>query len=181
MSAFGAVIIALVASSLMRRGSETMDRNDKAKRDVMRALIRVEARRQGVPEHVALAFARVESNFDPLAKGDLEWHKDRARYERVVPYSSPFFDQPKLWHSYGLYQLLAPYHLSDWTEDPRVLYDARTNAQRGIATIKRLLTRYAGSVDKARLAYTGALKASPETQARILEKLREALAAEGRN
>lgn len=125
-------------------------------------LIRQTADRHQVPQHVALAFAWVESRLNPDAEGDLLWHtrKDGQLYARHV-FSNPKFqfnpwkDEPARWHSYGLFQLLACYHVSAH-EDPRSLLVPATNADRGCREIARLLRITRGDVAAARLAYTGA-------------------------
>lgn len=143
----------------------------------MRQLIRAEALRQGVPVDVALATARVESNFDSSAPGDLNWHKNAARFEANVPASSPYRNQPELWHSYGLFQLLAPYHVKG-DEDPRILFDPQVNAERGIAFLRRLLLAHHGDLNKVRLYYTGAHRADEAIKTKVLAKWANALAAE---
>jgi Transglycosylase SLT domain len=109
----------------------------------MRKLIRGEAIRQGVPTEIALATARVESNFDPTVEGDRNWHLNTERFERVVPKGHPHRSEREAWHSYGLFQLLAPYHVR-MDEHPRVLLDPAINAARGVAALKRLLDRHNG-------------------------------------
>lgn len=128
--------------------------------DIMRT-IRLEADRHGVARPVALAFAWVESRFNPSLQGDLNWHlKDGGALYRRLVRDAPRFSmnpartQPELWHSYGLFQLLAPYHLEP-REHPHVLLDARVNARRGIATIAKLLSRTSGDPRRARMAYVG--------------------------
>lgn len=134
----------------------------------------------GVPVNVALSFAALESNLNPDAEGDLQWaalHPDR--YETLVLNSARFADNPwrtdrARWHSYGLFQLLAPHHALP-NEDPRALLDPELNARRGLAYIKALLKKTSGDVDKARLAYAGASKLSPATQDMLIARLHRAL------
>lgn len=142
-------------------------------REPMIRLIRAEADRQGVPAPIALAVAEVESNFNPSAQGDLAWADKRpALYERLVRDNpklaqNPARLEPKAWHSYGLFQLLAP-HFVRAAEHPQVLLDPQVNAQRGVAFIKQLLKTHDDDIAKMRLAYAGALKANAAEQARVL-------------
>jgi soluble lytic murein transglycosylase-like protein len=143
----------------------------------VRRMIRDEAVRQGVPTEIALATARVESNFDPTREGDLQWHTRAARFDANVPRDNPFRSQPELWHSYGLFQLLAPYHVLPG-EDPRALLNPQINTERGVRTLKRLLLKYNGDPDTVRLRYTGAWRSDAATQAKVLAKWRKALDTE---
>lgn len=122
--------------------------------DNMVSIIKREAAAQGVPEPVALAMAWVESGMNPHADGDLDWHERTTLFDNVVPHYHPFRWNRKLWHSYGLFQLLAPYHVGP-KESPEILYDPEVNAQRGIRYIKKLWNRHKGNLDAIRLAYTG--------------------------
>jgi len=140
----------------------TKPSNDaEADRDAMVRMIARIARDRGVPPHVALAFARVESNFNPRAEGDLDWgrRKGGELYRRLV-LSRPEFSgnparlDPDAWHSYGLFQLLAPYHVRP-LEHPAELLRPELNAIRGVELIKRLLARTGGDPVAARLAYVG--------------------------
>lgn len=144
----------------------------------MEGIIRREARAFGVPEPVALATAWVESRLDPFAEGDKAWHENEKRFEAVVPKDNPHRWQRALWHSYGLFQLLAPYHVRK-NESPLVLLDPETNANRGVAYLARLIKRHVGNLDDVRLAYTGALQAPADVQDRILRKWHDALARYG--
>lgn len=135
------------------------DPNNPAK-DYVRSLVRSEAARQGVPVPVALAVAELESGFDPRAPGDLDWSKRRGGelYQKLVLDNprlarNPARDDPSAWHSYGVFQLLAP-HFVEPLEHPSALYDAQTNVTRGVNYLRRLLARYGDPVS-ARLAYIG--------------------------
>jgi soluble lytic murein transglycosylase-like protein len=149
-------------------------RPDRAR---MVELIRAEAARQGVPAAVALAFADVESGLDPSANGDLGWSEleGGARYEKHVLNNPRLANNPartnrRAWHSYGLYQLLAPHHVLP-LELPSALYSPQINAQRGIAQIKTLLRLHGGDVAEARLAYTGlSSRSDPAAIERVLSR-----------
>jgi soluble lytic murein transglycosylase-like protein len=119
------------------------------------------ARASGVPVHVALAFADLESALHPGAEGDRDWSSRQggALYRKHVLESVRLRDNParlipEAWHSYGLYQLAAAYHALP-RENPAELLDATINATRGCAFIATLLKRTRADVERARLAYVG--------------------------
>jgi hypothetical protein len=148
-------------------------------------IIRSAAERHGIPPQIALAFAWLESKHDPRLEGDLGW-ADRSggdlykRRVRDVPMfkSNPARDDREAWHSYGLFQLLAPYHTLAH-EHPRVLLDPEINADRGCKAIARLLVKTDGDVLSARYAYTGAgysgQLVSEDHRTLIATRLRDAL------
>ncbi len=153
------------------------------------ALIRREAAAQGVPPAIALAFADIESRLNPNAEGDLNWHErdNGARYKKHVLANkrlakNPARLEPQAWHSYGLFQLLAPWHV-DADEHPRSLLDPSVNARKGVAAIKQALKQAKGDPYGARLAYVGCgvdgSACDAETARDVLEKLRKALAKRG--
>ncbi len=166
-----------VAAAML--GVLLMDERKQAKQPVdasrakMIALIRAEARKQGVPDPIALAFAEVESGFNPRAAGDLGWSEKRPALYRSLVLDNPKMAQnpartdARAWHSYGLFQLLAPHHVRP-AEHPEILYDPQVNAQRGIGYIKALLKKHGDDVTQARLAYAGALKVPQAEQDRVL-------------
>lgn len=158
-------------------GGAPMPQDEPTSRSDIRALITLESKRVGLEPAIALATARAESNFKADAEGDLGWHKRPDRFDRVVPRDNPYRNQRELWHSYGVFQLLAPYHVMDG-EHPRVLLDPQVNVKRGVAFLRRLSLRHNGDPDAIRLAYTGASRLSPDVQRPILAKWHRALAAE---
>lgn len=171
---------ALAWGSMQPRKRTKPEKPSSKEREEMQRLIRLEAERQGVPPAVALAFADVESRLDPRAEGDKDWHlrKGGALYQKHVLGSkalekNPWRNAPELWHSYGLFQLLAPYHVQP-AEDPRALLDPRINILRGVGFIRNLLLRHKGDVSAARLAYTGN-PGDPEVRADITSKFAAAL------
>lgn len=170
------LLLGLLALGSTKRG-EAMIKPVKPDFVRNRQIVRAEAMRQGVPVEIAMATARIESNFDQTREGDLNWHLNRARFERFVPETSPFRGTPELWHSYGLFQLLAPYHVKG-DEDPRILLDPQINAQRGVATLRRLLLVHHGDPGLVRLHYTNADAADSATQTRVLAAWNKALDAE---
>jgi hypothetical protein len=149
-----------------------------AQQKTMATLIARIARELDAPVDVALAFAWLESRLNPAAQGDLQWpttHADKFRELVTVKLAqSPYAGDASLWHSYGLFQLLAP-HFVGPREDPRVLLDPEVNARRGITFLKRQLAAHNGDVGKARLAFAGALSSSSAYQGRVLARLASAL------
>lgn len=174
MSGYAAMFLILA----LMMAAKTPDKKREALRNLMRVMVRVEAREQGVPALLALATARVESHFDHDAIGDRNWHLNRSRFDRVVSRESPYYDQPELWRSYGVFQLLAPYHVEPG-EDPRVLLDPPTNIARGVRRLKDLLSRCNGDWDAVRLAYKGIARDNPNAP-RVLRRFHHAIDAERR-
>lgn len=148
----------------------------------IRSLIEREASTQGVPAAVALAFAELESGFNPAALGDRDWATKHPREwqetRRRLP-ENPAIDDPGAWASYGLFGLLAAYHAGP-KEHPHVLLDPQTNATRGVGAIKHALERAHGDPDAARLLYVGCSRdgshCSPSYGSRVVTRLRSALA-----
>lgn len=148
-------------------------------------LLREAADRHGVERRVVLAFAWIESRWNPSAEGDLIWHERSggALYRRHVLNNArlarnPARLEPDVWHSYGLLQLLAPYYVEP-TEHPRVLLDPVINADRGAGAIARLLARAHGDVLAARYLYVGGgiggSLLAPAQRFLVREALQEAL------
>lgn len=141
-------------------------------------LIRREAALAGVPLQVALAFARVESNFNAAAQGDLDWPKKKPANYRVLVLegrpTNPFRENAALWHSYGVYQLHAAHHVKG-DEDPRVLLNPQTNVARAMATIARLLKASEGDPYEARFRYVGCGQAGANCADSERKKIREKL------
>lgn len=173
-------LLAIAAIMLSMRKNERIVPQDPKQAPEMKALISRLAVQAGVPVPVALATAWLESRFNPNAEGDLLWHTRDAKFEAAVPKNHPFRSDRALWHSYGLFQLLAPYHVK-MNENPLVLLDPEINAQRGIAFLARLMRKHAGNVDAVRLAYTGQLHAAADSknQLETLERWHSALAKFG--
>jgi hypothetical protein len=123
----------------------------------IRALIEHEAAIQGVPASVALVFAELESGFNPRAYGDRDWARKRPQKWRELRErmpQNPAIDDPDAWGSYGLFGLLAVYHVQP-NEHPHVLWDPSLNARRGVAAVKHALERAGSDVRAARLLYVG--------------------------
>lgn len=142
--------LGVMVSSRQKQGA------DRAQRQRMIALVRRVARELGVPAAVALAFAEVESGFNPAVQGDLNWPQKKPELYRklVLDKGLSYAADESLWHSYGLFQLLAPYHVLVG-EHPHVLLDPEINARRAVVALKRLLQTTGGDPLAARLAYIG--------------------------
>lgn len=157
---------ALGVGAYLVSSSSTKSSRGKPVDPAILALIRAEADRQQVPRAIALAFAAVESGFNPQAEGDLNWptkNPDADGYgamyrqhvlNQVRLAQNPALHDPYAWHSYGLYQLLAPYHVPAHMH-PRELLRPSLNAEIGIRYIATLLRQAGGDPAKARLAYVG--------------------------
>lgn len=148
------------------------------------AIITRAALKHGVPVPVAMAWAEVESRFNPNAAGDKLWASKRPGLYRdlvlVKLGKNPEANNPAAWHSYGLFQLLAPYHVG-MTENPAILYNPEVNADRGLRTVANLLKRTHGDPIAARLLYVGEGSDPIDTPAEkaIAENIRGALSRWG--
>jgi hypothetical protein len=152
-------------------------------RDDIIAIILRAAEKHRVPADVALAFAWVESKFVSTAEGDLGWaaRDGGKRYDRNVLKAhrlrhNPGRDDPECWHSYGLFQLLACYHVAD-NEHPSALLDPERNAEIGVKFIRALLNRTGGDAEAARLLYVGLPlhgESSAADRTKVLANLRAA-------
>lgn len=134
---------------------------DSSQSDRIVDLIRAAADKAGCPRRWALAFAWCESRLTITMQGDLDWHTRQggALYRRHVLMSerlahNPARDDAGAWHSYGLFQLMACYHVEP-NEHPTKLIDPLINAERGCKAIARLYQRTKGDPVSARLAYVG--------------------------
>lgn len=91
--------------------------------------------------------------------------------EQVRLAHNPARLDPSAWHSYGLYQLLAPYHVPAHMH-PREMLRTSLNAEIGIRFIATLLRQANGDPAKARLAYVGCgldgKRCSEQTRAAVL-------------
>ncbi len=151
------------------------------KHEAIRTVIINEARKKGVPPRVALAFAWLESRFNPKAEGDLQWYQwnDGERYKKYVLANpklakNPWRNVPQVWHSYGLFQLLAPYFVQA-TENPTVLFDPGINTSRAMTKIANSLKAANGDPSQARILYAGATKLSEDVKQKIITKLYDAM------
>lgn len=154
---------------------------DESQHAAVVQIMREAADRHAVPRRVALAFAWVESKHNPDCEGDLAWHQRDGgeRYRRLVLQNPRFRNNParlvpEAWHSYGLFQLLACYHVR-FDEHPRVLLDAELNAERACVYLARLLEATHGDPLRARLLYVGGSRLPSEKQTPIFERLHAAL------
>ena len=187
MSPLVVAVIALGGLALMERKQPpptVTTRRRQPDRAVMQ-IIADAAKRHGVPPGIALAFASMESGFDPRALGDRQWHSKRggALYKEHV-LNNPRLAQnparldPTVWASYGLFQLLAAHHVAP-LEHPHALYNPKRNAEGGVRFIASLLQKAGGDVRRARLAYVGCgldgTRCDPEYRDKVIAKLEEAL------
>jgi Transglycosylase SLT domain len=125
------------------------------------ALITREATAVGLDPRVAVAFAERESGLNPQAMGDAGWAMKNQgdNYQRCVLANprldtNPWRNVPNLWRSYGLFQLLAPFHVQAH-EHPHVLLDPQLNAQRGVRAVRSVLEKSGGNLYEARRRYVG--------------------------
>ena len=123
----------------------------------IRMLIERAAYGQHVHPRAALLFAELESGFNPFAYTASDWadaHPGHWQALRRRMPRNPAIDNPAAWGKYGLFGLLAAYHVRP-TEHPHVLWNAAVNATRGIAAVRLALERARGDMRTARLLYLG--------------------------
>jgi hypothetical protein len=152
----------------------------------MQRIIVAEAERQGVEPRVALLFADLESGLDPMTTGDTDWpyreSGGKTNYERYVLENSkyngsPFREDPSVWISYGLFQLLSPHYLFlyDKGAHPSELLIPEVNAKIGVGVIRNKISKYGQDLVKVRLAYGGSClipgRCSYSTVERIVSRL----------
>ena len=104
--------------------------------------VAVEARHIGVPVALALAVARAESNFDPMALS----HKGARGVMQVMPNTA--------FGEYGIH--------------PDQLWEPRINIRLGLHFLKRLIRRYRGRVDLALSYYNGGSAVGVWPRARVI-------------
>jgi len=155
----GALLLGRRRSEFPGAGRPSLPATVPATTGAVQKAIVAEANRQGVNPAVALLFADVESGFQAGAVGDKNWPYRGDNWERFVLNNprlqgNPYLMDRELWVSYGVYQLLAPFHLHyhDPMANPRSLLNLNTNVRVGVAKIKRLLSKY-GDPLAARMAY----------------------------
>jgi hypothetical protein len=131
-----------------------------ARQDVL-TLITREAAAVGLDPRIAVAFAEHESGLDPFRLGDAGWAEKNQgeNYRRHVLEnprlaSNPWRHVPSLWRSYGLFQLLAPFHVQG-NEHPHVLLHPLLNTQRGVRAVRAVLEQSGGNLYEARRRYVG--------------------------
>ena len=155
-----AAIGALAAAARRARAAAAVDR--RAARRVhpspeIHAVIQREAIAQGVAPEIAMVFAELESSFNPDAYGDRDWafrHPREWRATQARLQDNPAINDPSVWGSYGLFGLLAAYHVQPH-EHPHALWNPTVNAQRGVAAVRHAIDTAHGDVRAARLLYVG--------------------------
>jgi len=105
-------------------------------------LVAAEARQIGVPIALALAVARVESDFNPRAHS----HKGARGVMQVMPNTA----------------------IGDYGIHPDLLWEPRINVRLGLHFLKRLIHRYRGRVDLALSYYNGGSAVGEWPRARII-------------
>ena len=104
--------------------------------------VAAEARHIGVPVALALAVARAESNFDPMALS----HKGARGVMQVMPDTA----------------------LGEYGIHPDLLWEPRINIRLGLHFLKRLIRRYRGRVDLALSYYNGGTAVGDWPRARVI-------------
>ncbi len=116
-------VVAIVAGLSMAASAKTMPS------DAVKRMIIEEALNSAVPPSLALAVARVESNFDPWA----ESHKGARGVMQIMPATAR----------------------GEFGVGAQELWDTRLNIQLGIGFLEQLIDRYKGRWDLALSHYNG--------------------------
>ena len=114
--------------------------------DAIRAIIHEEARNLGMPVALALAVAKVESDFRP----HLESHKGARGVMQVMPATA----------------------MDEYAIPAKMLWNPRINVRLGLHFLKRLLVRYRGRVDLALSYYNGGSRVGDLPNARVMPATR---------
>ena len=109
-------------------------------------MVRAEARNIGLPVALALAVARVESDFRP----HLESHKGARGVMQIMPATA----------------------LDEYAIPAKMLWNPRINIRLGLHFLQRLLVRYKGRTDLALSYYNGGLRVGDLPNARVMPATR---------
>ncbi len=142
------IIAAVLAASVQQAGAAT-PRSAATISPGPRAiqeLVIVEARKMNFPAALALAVARVESDFNPKT----ESHKGARGVMQIMPATA--------WDEYGI--------------EADLLWQPRINIRLGIHFLKRLLLRYRGRTDLALSYYNGGSRVGDLPNARVMPATR---------
>ena len=144
--AMGAIII-VTGLAVSDAGANTPSNHDGPwKVDDIKALVTTEARNLGLPVALALAVAKVESDFRP----HLESHKGARGVMQVMPATA----------------------LGEYAIIPEMLWNPRINVRLGLHFLQRLLVRYEGRVDLALSYYNGGSRVGNLPNARVIPATR---------
>jgi soluble lytic murein transglycosylase-like protein len=141
--------IAVVFTGLMASDAEASTSGDSDgpwKVTDIKALVTAEARNLGLPVALALAVAKVESDFRP----HLESHKGARGVMQVMPATA----------------------LEEYAIIPEMLWNPRINVRLGLHFLQRLLVRYEGRVDLALSYYNGGSRVGSLPNARVIPATR---------
>ena len=116
-------------------------------RHAIQRLVVQEAHSLGIPAALALAVARVESNFNPNAQS------------------------PK--GARGVMQIMPATARGEYGIAPQLLWQPRLNIRLGLHFLKRLLQRYRGRVDLALSYYNGGSRVGVWPHARVIPATRD--------
>ena len=111
-------------------------------RKEIKAMLRQEAPRYGVPVALALAMAHAESNFDAGARS----HKGARGVMQIMPATA----------------------LGEYGVEKEMLWDPRINIRIGLHFMNRLLHRYRGRIDLALSYYNGGSRVGDLPNARVI-------------
>ena len=136
----GAALLALTGCASRAVASRRQAR-DVSRQDV-KAMLREEAPRYGIPVALAMAMAHAESNFDAAA----ESHKGARGVMQIMPATA----------------------LGEYGVTAELLWDPRINIRIGLHFMNRLLRRYWGRIDLALSYYNGGSAVGDLPHARVI-------------
>ena len=141
------VIAGFLAASVQQAGAAA-SRNTVGAVDqrAIQELIIGEARKMNFPPALALAVARVESDFNPMVKS----HKGARGVMQIMPATA----------------------LDEYGIEADLLWRPRINIRLGIHFLKRLLLRYRGRTDLALSYYNGGSRVGDLPNARVMPATR---------
>lgn len=141
------IIAGILAVSAQQAGAAT-SRNAVGAVDqrAIQELIIGEARKMNFPPALALAVARVESDFNPMVKS----HKGARGVMQIMPATA----------------------LDEYGIEADLLWQPRINIRLGIHFLKRLLLRYRGRTDLALSYYNGGSRVGDLPNARVMPATR---------
>jgi soluble lytic murein transglycosylase-like protein len=146
-AALGLAAVTLFATGLQVQASTGKNGQQTWNTAEIKAMVRTEARNIGLPVALALAIARVESDFRP----HLESHKGARGVMQIMPATA----------------------LEEYAIPANMLWNPRINIRLGLHFLQRLLVRYKGRVDLALSYYNGGSRVGDLPNARVMPATRK--------
>jgi len=145
--AAGLVFMVALALAGPPNATAATDSQAQTGRDAIKHLVIREAMNMAVPAALALAVAKVESDFNPRARS----HKGARGVMQIMPLTAS--------SEYGI--------------TAGLLWNARINIRLGLHFLRRLMDRYEGRVDLALSHYNGGSRVGRPPNARVIPATRK--------